>query len=128
MSGARGAMTEEPEGLVYRPDTVDPEQEAMLVGVLEELDFRHVTMRGETARRTVRLYGIRLAAIAQPPELRRQRIARLKVAGLEVAGAALFDHLPQPPRALTRPRGRARNRRRVMVPPYPRSSGASGIW
>jgi hypothetical protein len=57
MSGARGAMTEEPEGLVYRPDTVDPAQEAMLVGVLEKLDFRHVTMRGQTARPTVRLYG-----------------------------------------------------------------------
>lgn len=57
MSGAHSAMTEEPAGLVYRPDVVDPAQEAMLIGMLEEFDFREVTMRGQTARRTVRLYG-----------------------------------------------------------------------
>jgi alkylated DNA repair protein (DNA oxidative demethylase) len=57
MSGARGPMTEEPAGLVYRPDVVDPAQEAMLLGMVEKLDFRAITMRGQTARRTVRLYG-----------------------------------------------------------------------
>jgi alkylated DNA repair protein (DNA oxidative demethylase) len=56
MSGARGALIEQPAGLVYRPDVAEPAQEAMLRGILEELDFRD-TMRGQTARRTVRLHG-----------------------------------------------------------------------
>jgi alkylated DNA repair dioxygenase AlkB len=57
MSGPRGEMIEEPEGLVYRPDVIDPGEEAMLLSMLEALDFRAITMRGQTARRTVRLYG-----------------------------------------------------------------------
>ena len=48
---------EEPKGLVYRPDFVSEEEEATLVAELEALDFREVTMRGQTARRTVRHFG-----------------------------------------------------------------------
>jgi hypothetical protein len=45
MSRQTGAMTEEPEGLIYRPDAIDPGEEALLLGVLEGLDFRAVTFR-----------------------------------------------------------------------------------
>ena len=51
------AVTEEPAGLLYRPELIDAGEEATLLATLEGLDFREVTMRGQTARRTVRLYG-----------------------------------------------------------------------
>ena len=47
-----------PEGLVYREDFVDADEERRLLALLETLDFRAVTMRGQTARRTVRHYGL----------------------------------------------------------------------
>jgi DNA oxidative demethylase len=47
-----------PEGLVYREDFVTPEEERGLIGVIEGLDFRELTMRGQTARRTVRHFGL----------------------------------------------------------------------
>jgi alkylated DNA repair dioxygenase AlkB len=51
-------MDECPEGLVYREDFVTPEEEALLLDELERLDFHPVTMRGQTARRTVRHFGL----------------------------------------------------------------------
>jgi DNA oxidative demethylase len=46
-----------PEGLLYREDFVTPEEERDLLEVIEGLDFRELTMRGQTARRTVRHFG-----------------------------------------------------------------------
>jgi DNA oxidative demethylase len=52
-----GPATETPTGLLYRPDLIDPDEEASLLRLIERLDFRELTMRGQTARRTVRLFG-----------------------------------------------------------------------
>ena len=49
---------ERPEGLVYRPDFVPPDEEARLLGLLDGLEFHAVEMRGQTARRTVRHFGL----------------------------------------------------------------------
>ena len=47
-----------PEGLIYRDDFVTPEEEHELLEAIEALDFRELTMRGQTARRTVRHFGL----------------------------------------------------------------------
>ena len=48
---------EPPQGLVYRPDFITEDEEQGLLAALDEIEFRAVTMRGQTARRTVRHYG-----------------------------------------------------------------------
>jgi alkylated DNA repair dioxygenase AlkB len=52
-------VAEEPEGLLYELDFITEDQERSLVSVVEELDFSEVTMRGQTARRTVAHFGYR---------------------------------------------------------------------
>jgi DNA oxidative demethylase len=47
-----------PEGLLYQEEFVTPAEEGELLGELEALDFRELTMRGQTARRTVRHFGL----------------------------------------------------------------------
>lgn len=47
-----------PEGLTYVEELVAPEEERRLLDAIEALDFRPVTMRGQTARRTVRHFGL----------------------------------------------------------------------
>jgi DNA oxidative demethylase len=47
-----------PDGLAYVEDFVTPDEERLLLEVLERLDFRTLTMRGQTARRTVRHFGL----------------------------------------------------------------------
>jgi alkylated DNA repair dioxygenase AlkB len=47
-----------PEGLAYVEDFVAPAEERQLLDVMERLEFRTLTMRGQTARRTVRHFGI----------------------------------------------------------------------
>ena len=51
-------MSDLPEGLAYQPEFVTPEEEAGLLAEIETLDFRAVTMRGQTAKRTVRMFGL----------------------------------------------------------------------
>jgi DNA oxidative demethylase len=46
-----------PEGLAYRPDFVSPREERDLLAAIEQLDFREIRMRGQTARRTARHFG-----------------------------------------------------------------------
>lgn len=53
------AVTERPEGLVYRPDFVDEEEERALVADLETSDFEEVRMHGQAAKRTVVHFGYR---------------------------------------------------------------------
>lgn len=48
---------ERPEGLAYRPDFITEDEERRLLGLFDEIEFREVTMRGQTARRTVRHFG-----------------------------------------------------------------------
>jgi DNA oxidative demethylase len=56
---ARSAAGEKrPEGLVYREAFISPDEEDGLVALFEGLDFRAVRMRGQTARRTVRHFGL----------------------------------------------------------------------
>ena len=51
-------MSDAPEGLLYREGFVTEAEEQALVALFERLDFRAVTMRGQTARRTVRHFGL----------------------------------------------------------------------
>jgi len=46
------------EGLIYVEDFVTRDEERTLLAELEQLDYRAVTMRGQTARRTVRMFGL----------------------------------------------------------------------
>ena len=50
-------MVEQPDGLVYRPDFIGEDEERDVLAVVEAIEFHEVTMRGQTARRTVRHYG-----------------------------------------------------------------------
>jgi hypothetical protein len=46
------------EGLTYMDGFVSPSEERAVLETIELLDFRAVTMRGQTARRTVRMFGL----------------------------------------------------------------------
>jgi alkylated DNA repair protein (DNA oxidative demethylase) len=46
------------EGLTYLEDFVSSEEERELLGLIEPLDFREIEMRGQTAKRTVRHFGL----------------------------------------------------------------------
>jgi DNA oxidative demethylase len=50
-------VADSPEGLVYRPDFVSPDEERDLLAAIEQLDFREIRMCGQTARRTARHFG-----------------------------------------------------------------------
>ena len=59
---------EPPPGLVYEPAFLSGAEQAELVGVLEALEFRAIVMKGQTARRTARHYGVRYDYEARGPE------------------------------------------------------------
>jgi DNA oxidative demethylase len=52
------APSEEPEGLVYRPELISPEEEAGLLEILEELRFDPIVLHGQAAKRTGRHFGL----------------------------------------------------------------------
>ena len=52
------APSEEPEGIVYRPELVSVEEEADLVGRLGSLRFDPIVLHGQAAKRTGRHYGL----------------------------------------------------------------------
>jgi DNA oxidative demethylase len=52
------APTEEPEGLVYRPELLSEREEAALLDVLTELRFDPIVLHGQAARRTARHFGL----------------------------------------------------------------------
>jgi DNA oxidative demethylase len=52
------APSEEPQGLVYRPEVVPADEERELLAVLEELRFDPIVMHGQPARRTARHFGL----------------------------------------------------------------------
>jgi alkylated DNA repair dioxygenase AlkB len=52
------APSEEPRGLVYRPDLLTAGAETALLDVLERLRFDPIVIRGRAARRTARHYGL----------------------------------------------------------------------
>jgi DNA oxidative demethylase len=47
-----------PEGLVYHEEFMTVEEERTLIDLLDVLDFQPVVMRGRTARRSVRHFGL----------------------------------------------------------------------
>jgi alkylated DNA repair protein (DNA oxidative demethylase) len=47
-----------PGGLVYQPDFITRAEEQQVLGVLEAMEFHPVIMHGQTARRTVRHFGL----------------------------------------------------------------------
>jgi DNA oxidative demethylase len=53
-----GTQPRQPEGLVYRPEFITPAEERQVLGVLEAMELRTITMHGQTARRTVRHFGL----------------------------------------------------------------------
>jgi alkylated DNA repair protein (DNA oxidative demethylase) len=52
------APSEEPQGLVYRPELIPVDEEAGLLGEFEALRFDPIVLHGRTARRTARHYGL----------------------------------------------------------------------
>jgi alkylated DNA repair protein (DNA oxidative demethylase) len=52
------APLEEPEGLLYRPEVITPEEEAALLGVFRGLRFDPIVIHGQAARRTARHFGL----------------------------------------------------------------------
>jgi alkylated DNA repair protein (DNA oxidative demethylase) len=52
------APTEEPEGLVYRPQLLSHDEETKLLGVLEKLRFDPIVIHGQAAKRTARHFGL----------------------------------------------------------------------
>ena len=50
-------LDEPPGGLLYRRDALDVAEEAAALAAVERVEFRELTMRGQTARRTVRHFG-----------------------------------------------------------------------
>jgi DNA oxidative demethylase len=53
-----GEQRRQPEGLVYWPEFITPAEERQVLGVLEAMELRTITMHGQTARRTVRHFGL----------------------------------------------------------------------
>ena len=98
------AVTEEPTGLVYRPELVSAEQEAELLAYLDRLDFRELVMHGRPARRTVRHFGFDYEYASRgvrrgdplPPELEdvRARCADLAGHASEELAQALITRYP----------------------------------
>jgi hypothetical protein len=52
------APSEEPEGLVLRPELLTAAEEAGLLERLDDLRFDPIVMHGRAARRTARHYGL----------------------------------------------------------------------
>ncbi|MDX6397811.1 MAG: hypothetical protein QOJ43_1219 [Gaiellaceae bacterium] len=61
------APSEEPEGLVYRPELLSIEEEADLLEILESLRFDPIVLHGQEARRTGRHFGLDYDYTARTP-------------------------------------------------------------
>jgi DNA oxidative demethylase len=62
------APSEEPEGLVYRPEVVSPAEEASLLETLEALRFDPIVLHGQAAKRTARHFGLDYDYEARTPK------------------------------------------------------------
>src|SRR3954447_3124707 len=82
-----------PEGLVYVEDFLDASEGRALVDVFEALDFRTLTMRGQTARRTVRHFGLDYAY--ESGELEPTDPLPAEMAWLRDRCAALMEREPE---------------------------------
>jgi alkylated DNA repair protein (DNA oxidative demethylase) len=52
------APSEEPQGLVYRPEVISREEETELIGRFETMRFDPIVIHGQAARRTGRHFGL----------------------------------------------------------------------
>jgi alkylated DNA repair protein (DNA oxidative demethylase) len=84
------AIPEPPPGLVYRPAFLTDAEQAELLGVLDALDFRPIVMKGQTARRTARHYGLGYDYEARGPLEPTEPIPPW-LAGLQERSAALAE-------------------------------------
>ena len=62
------APTEEPEGIVYRPELLSAEEEAELMLTLGSLRFDPIVLHGQAAKRTGRHYGLDYDYEARTPK------------------------------------------------------------
>jgi DNA oxidative demethylase len=62
------APSEEPQGLVYRPELIAADEEAALLDVLESLRFDPIVIHGQAARRTARHFGLDYDYEARTPQ------------------------------------------------------------
>jgi alkylated DNA repair dioxygenase AlkB len=62
------APSEEPQGLVYRPELLTADEEAGLLDVLESLRFDPIVLHGQAARRTGRHFGLDYDYEARTPK------------------------------------------------------------
>ena len=62
------AVSEEPEGLVYRPELISVDEEAALLDILESLRFDPIVIKGQAARRTARHFGLDYDYEARTPK------------------------------------------------------------
>ena len=53
-----GEQPRQPAGLLYRPELITAAEERQVLGRLETMELRTITMHGQTARRTVRHFGL----------------------------------------------------------------------
>src|SRR3954468_12024217 len=59
--------TEEPEGILYRPDLLSAGEEEGVLSRFETLRFDPIVIRGQAARRTARHYGLNYDYEARTP-------------------------------------------------------------
>src|SRR5436190_22627054 len=62
------AASEEPEGLVYRPDVLSRAEEEDVLAELMKLRFDPIILHGQEARRTARHYGLSYDYEARTPQ------------------------------------------------------------
>jgi DNA oxidative demethylase len=106
-----------PDGLIYTPELVTPDEELAVIDLLERIGFETVEMRGQVARRTVRHFGYRydyssrgleetepIPAEIEPLRRRMEELARLGsgefrqlLAQRYPAGAPIGWHRDSPP-------------------------------
>jgi DNA oxidative demethylase len=60
--------SEEPEGLVYRPDLLTVDEDAEVLDVLASLRFDPIVMHGQPAKRTARHFGLDYDYEARTPQ------------------------------------------------------------
>jgi DNA oxidative demethylase len=85
------APSEEPEGLILRPELLAEAEEAGLLERLEDVRFDPIVIRGQAARRTARHYGLGYdyeSRTPQPGEPMPTWLLSARERGAELAGVA----------------------------------------
>jgi alkylated DNA repair dioxygenase AlkB len=98
------AASEEPQGLVLKPEVIGPDEEAELVGRFADLRWDPIVIRGQTARRSARHFGLGYDYEAREPrpgepipywlERPREAAARLARISPEALVEALVQRYP----------------------------------